>query len=614
MAQNGKHRLFGLASNYEFNFEWNIAGQDVENNTSTISWSVTVTDINGHGLGSDAGVTTYANDMLVFVGNYRYDKGDNYVDCAPYGTATITSGTTTLKHTGYEPLEVTASIDWTSFGRYFRSESYGWATNQGGINSHTVTFIVDYVKRAVSIKAVTPTNPTDEDNITITYYNPGGEYTTLLQAGLSLTTSDANMFAPYRDISKTDNTYSFVLTAEEKAILYKVLDKRETSTRMWVFLKGSVPNAEDPEIVDDTLDRKEILVTFVNYKPTLDVELYDTNNRALRVTGNNQTFVKGISEVYFDLGSQVHKGATLENEWIQNGDDLHNAHNGYLIEVKSPTFFAYAEDNRGYFAAEQIDIPEGRWIPYFPLTCKVNTPILTANGTTSVTITGKYFQGNFGAMANSMQMEYLMAEEGDDNPQWSTRRTITPSVDTQGNYSYSFTITNLNYTSRYNLKVRVIDEIMTDTVQASTIVSAQPLFDWSKNDFAFHIPVTIDGASVPSIVQQGTSGIWTYRLWSDGSAELWGYKEVNATIPNATSGWYSSGELSLTNITYPFTFVSLPTVITSVMPSGSTWAVLFPSNTTGSTSQTGTYQLMSTSKFDTSKKYYIAYQVKGKWR
>lgn len=31
----------------------------------------------------------------------------------------------------------------------------------------------------------------------------------------------------------------------------------------------------------------------------------------------------------------------------------------------------------------------------------------------------------------------------------------------------------------------------------------------------------------PSIVESGTSGIWTYRKWSDGTAECWG-KSTNS--------------------------------------------------------------------------------------
>ena len=41
----------------------------------------------------------------------------------------------------------------------------------------------------------------------------------------------------------------------------------------------------------------------------------------------------------------------------------------------------------------------------------------------------------------------------------------------------------------------------------------------------------------PMVIEQGTSGIWTYRKWSDGKAECWGQKTWNVT---GYSAWGSS--------------------------------------------------------------------------
>ena len=35
--------------------------------------------------------------------------------------------------------------------------------------------------------------------------------------------------------------------------------------------------------------------------------------------------------------------------------------------------------------------------------------------------------------------------------------------------------------------------------------------------------------NTPSIIEQGTSGIWEYRKWSDGTAECWGNYTLNFT-------------------------------------------------------------------------------------
>lgn len=51
------------------------------------------------------------------------------------------------------------------------------------------------------------------------------------------------------------------------------------------------------------------------------------------------------------------------------------------------------------------------------------------------------------------------------------------------------------------------------------------------------------------IVEQGTSGIWTYRKWNSGIAECWG-RAGNNSIP---SGWSTTG----VNLALPFTFKTM---------------------------------------------------------
>ena len=62
--------------------------------------------------------------------------------------------------------------------------------------------------------------------------------------------------------------------------------------------------------------------------------------------------------------------------------------------------------------------------------------------------------------------------------------------------------------------------------------------------------------SVDYIVEQGTSGIWTYRKWNSGIAECWG---TYTGYSKAGSGYRSFGQISFpTNL-----FSSIPTFATS---------------------------------------------------
>lgn len=65
------------------------------------------------------------------------------------------------------------------------------------------------------------------------------------------------------------------------------------------------------------------------------------------------------------------------------------------------------------------------------------------------------------------------------------------------------------------------------------------------------------------IVEQGTSGIWTYRKWNSGIAECWGVQSVS--VPSVSKEWGQSGSTvyysdSFGGARYPFNFSSAPLV------------------------------------------------------
>lgn len=50
-----------------------------------------------------------------------------------------------------------------------------------------------------------------------------------------------------------------------------------------------------------------------------------------------------------------------------------------------------------------------------------------------------------------------------------------------------------------------------------------------------------------SIVEQGTSGDWTYRKWSNGTAECWLKKSFSVTISTVATSWHR-GQINNTSI------------------------------------------------------------------
>jgi hypothetical protein len=112
------------------------------------------------------------------------------------------------------------------------------------------------------------------------------------------------------------------------------------------------------------------------------------------------------------------------------------------------------------------------------------------------------------------------------------------------------------------------------------------------------------------IVEQGTSGIWTYRKWNSGTAECWGMSErVTATIDTVWGSLYTRDD-AIPNYTYPFDFVSLPVVnITPRTHSGNLW--LFTGEG-GTVSQSPTVSVARPTIMEVTLDVY--YHVIGRWK
>ena len=73
--------------------------------------------------------------------------------------------------------------------------------------------------------------------------------------------------------------------------------------------------------------------------------------------------------------------------------------------------------------------------------------------------------------------------------------------------------------------------------------------------------------NTPLVIEQGTSGIWTYRKWSDGTAECWGSKDISGSY----SSWGNAYTFSLTGESYPSNlFIGKPKAYGQLSPSVAT--------------------------------------------
>lgn len=121
----------------------------------------------------------------------------------------------------------------------------------------------------------------------------------------------------------------------------------------------------------------------------------------------------------------------------------------------------------------------------------------------------------------------------------------------------------------------------------------------------------INELSVGYIVEQGTSGIWSYRKWNSGLAECWTTAPVNFTFTE-TKGWGSVYESPSTYYNYPTNlFINDPNIIIQKAGGAGGWLEIG----SGSTIQrTPSIYLIYPVKKTSSTTAYISIYASAKWK
>ena len=97
---------------------------------------------------------------------------------------------------------------------------------------------------------------------------------------------------------------------------------------------------------------------------------------------------------------------------------------------------------------------------------------------------------------------------------------------------------------------------------------------------------------VPVLLNNGTSGIWTYEQWSDGRAKCYGRIPISSLAVSTTLGtWYRSNVVDSSTYAYPFTFSDIPNVNMQYATSNGTGANMWLT-TQGTTSAPPSFYLI----------------------
>lgn len=448
----GDYAYKSWSNSYKIHLTLTEESTSTANNTSLVSYKFWISNTsNNRFIDNGWSWSISIGGQSIAINNFNF-----YV--YPYNvTQTIASGQVTVTHNSDGSLNMPYNVSVPNVK----------ASNQYGVPAMALsgTWALTTIPRQASITSAA--SFTDETNPTIYYSNPAGNAATSLQACIANDTGGVQ-YVKYRDIPKTGTSYQFVLTNEEKAALYAATPNSNT-LKVRFYVKSVIGGESYYSSVAKTM-------SIVNANPIVSASAVDTNSTTIALTGDNTKFIKYYSNVKVTATATAQKGATITS--TTGAGTYNNAQYGSWAVVST--------DSRGN--STRIATP-GTLIPYVRLTCNLENTKPDANGNMDVRCTGGFYNGSFGAVANTLTVKCRYKNASGAYSDWYTM-TVTKNGNYYGAYT-SFTISNFNYQSTYTFECQATDKLATVNATPSSAKST-PVFHWSEEDFVFEVPVTFN--------------------------------------------------------------------------------------------------------------------------
>ncbi len=423
-----------------------------------------------------------------------------------------------------------------------------------------------------SVSTVTADNATVSIIINTTVYEASYSYTLAIKNGSTtyLTISGLSW-------SKGTANRTVTLTAAQRTTLLNAMAsiKSFTGTFAVTTYSGST------QIGSTSSKTATVQTTSANSAPTLSGFTYeDSYSTTTNITGNNQLFIQSHSTLKVTPETATAKnGASISNYTAScNGVSVSNTSGsaitvGKIAKSGSITVTLTVTDSRGYTASISKTITV---IAY----AKPKLSSVTLRRTNEIEPEMQLkFNGSISAISvdgtqkNSVQyVRYRYKKTSETS--YSGYYSILSST-TRSGTSFSFSnleLLNLDAGSSYDFHLQIQDRLFSLSSLDVYFVVPQgtPLVALRKQKVGINTPnpqatldvggnMRVNGSPLADfVIQQGTSGVWTYRKWKSGIAECWCQYSFTAAITTAWGVLYESSAVTLPS--FPFTFSQIPQV------------------------------------------------------
>lgn len=354
-------------------------------------------------------------------------------------------------------------------------------------------------------------------------------------------------------------------------------------------------------------DPKTFTVTVPNNsstKPTVSMTLTPVSSLPSDFAG---LYIQGKTKVKATLSATGKYNATIKTYSMHVDGATYGPSesytSGYLADYGSKTIYGYANDSRGFTGekSQQINV-----IAYQdPKFASVSAGRCDASGNESESGTYLKIKASVSFTAinslNTCTVQYRYAPTGGTYSSWSN---LTTSTNGTVSVNTSPLLGTLSAQVSYSVQIRAVDEIGNPAESVITVTTEKVYWhrDGARNglglgkynekdnavDSAWDIHMNgrkVTGLPTPTgdtdavplgllknykdyVVEQGTSGKWTYRKWFSGQAELWG-------ICTAT---HANGSVLGGRISYPFLLTGTVYCIGTLNSAGGNAAGALPWN------------------------------------